>query len=118
MKTERSTGVIEYLADESTPLVAPDHMLVETARTIRRFSLGGLISDSRADSAIESAIGLGVRTYPCTDLIRKAWTMRFSITIDDALYVALGESIPGASLLTTDVRLARAASRRMPVIQL
>lgn len=77
-----------------------------------------MISDESADTQVLNALGLGVRTYPSRDLLPRAWTMRSSITIDDALYVALAESIDGSRLLTTDRKLAKAASGRVDVIAL
>ncbi|MBK8294496.1 MAG: type II toxin-antitoxin system VapC family toxin [Solirubrobacterales bacterium] len=118
LENDRAPGVSEHLSDESIPLVAPDHMLVETTRSLRRFALANLISEENADRQALNALGLGVRTYPCRDLLPRAWTMKSSITIDDALYVALAESVEGARLLTTDRRLANAASGRVEVIAL
>jgi len=93
-------------------------MLVETTRTLRRLALTGKISEENADRQALNALGLGVRTYPCRDLLPRAWTMKSSITIDDALYVALAESVDGSRLLTTDRKLANAASGRVEVIAL
>lgn len=118
LENDRAPDVTGYLSNVSVPLVAPDHMLVETTRTLRRLALANMISDESADTQVLNALGLGVRTYPSRDLLPRAWTMRSSITIDDALYVALAESIDGSRLLTTDRKLAKAASGRVDVIAL
>lgn len=93
-------------------------MLVETTRTLRRLALANLISEENADLQALNALGLGVTTYPSRDLLPQAWTMRGSITIEDALYVALAESIDGSQMLTTDRKLAKAATGRVDVIAL
>lgn len=118
LTTDRSAAVLRHLEDPAVSLIAPDHMLVETTRTLRRHSLAGLIPSDRADREAANAIGLAVRTYPSLDLLPRAWQLRSSITIDDALYLALAEAMPGARLLTTDRKLAKAASGRIDVIAL
>ncbi|HTU15431.1 MAG TPA: type II toxin-antitoxin system VapC family toxin [Solirubrobacterales bacterium] len=118
LATDPAERILGHVANPEVPIVAPDHMLVETTRVLRRLAIAGVISDERADREAANALGLDVTVYPSQDLLPRAWRYRDRITIDDALYLVLTEVIAGASLLTTDRKLARAASGRVPVIPL
>lgn len=48
-------------------------------------------------------------------LAARAWQLIDNLTFYDALYVALAESL-GASLVTSDQRLARAAPEALPLL--
>jgi len=49
--------------------------------------------------------------YGHRDLLQRAWELRATVRSWDALYVALAEAF-GATLITLDVRLARASGPR------
>lgn len=118
LTTENAERIAVHLEDPEVPIIAPDHMLVETTRVLRRLSIAGVISDERAGREAANALGLDVSVYPSQDLLVRAWKYRNRVTIDDALYLVLAEVVEGASLLTTDQKLAKAASGRVPVISI
>ena len=92
------------------PLAAPDHMLVETARVLRRRQLADIVDPETASELLADAIDLGIASHSCVDLIPRAWQLRDQLTLDDALYVALAEALEG-ELLTSDRKLASHAQR-------
>lgn len=98
------------------PLAAPDHMLVETTRVLRRWQVGGAVDEAIADEMVCDALALAITRYPCGDLIPRAWQLRHQFTVDDALYVALAEALPG-TLLTSDRKLASHAARYVEILE-
>lgn len=105
---------IELALVSGEPLSAPDHMLVETTRVIRRQQLAGTMGSDVASEMVNDALSLGVTSHPCGDLIPRAWELRNQFSLDDALYVVLAEALDGR-LLTSDRKLASHASRFVDV---
>jgi predicted nucleic acid-binding protein len=85
-------------------LVAPHLMPVEVANVLRRAALAGEVSDSEASVALRDALTLDVELIPFEPIADRAWDLRANLTVYDAWYVALAESID-APLLTLDRRL-------------
>ena len=56
------------------------------------------------------------RRWPLRPLLPAAWSLTDRVTVCDALYVALAESLE-ATLLTTDERLRRTASALVAVAE-
>ncbi|HZV75852.1 MAG TPA: type II toxin-antitoxin system VapC family toxin [Conexibacter sp.] len=98
------------LADEREPLAAPDALLVEVARVLRRHAIAGRISQRLGTELLDDLLALDVECYPTELLVQRAWTLRDNFTLDDALYVTLAE-LTDATLLTTDAKLAASARR-------
>ncbi|MGH9119958.1 MAG: type II toxin-antitoxin system VapC family toxin [Acidimicrobiales bacterium] len=57
---------------------------------------------------------LRLRRVPHEALLERCWELRANLTVYDAAYVALAESL-GTVLLTADDRLAGAAGTRCPI---
>jgi predicted nucleic acid-binding protein len=57
---------------------------------------------------------LGLHRHASRHLWPRAWELRTNLSAYDALYVALAEQL-GATLLTADVRAARAPGLHCPV---
>ncbi|OJU96019.1 MAG: hypothetical protein BGO23_10345 [Solirubrobacterales bacterium 67-14] len=110
----RGSLSIELQLVSGEPLAAPDHMLVETARVVRRRQLAGTVEPGVAGEMVDEALALGIQSHPCADLIPRAWELRDQFFLDDALYVALAEGVDG-TLLTSDRKLASHASRFVEV---
>lgn len=91
------------------PILAPGHQLAEVGSAITRLLRAGEIDVATAEYALGEAAALDQQTIPvdATQLSR-AFALRESIRITDALYVDLAQS-NGCPLLTTDSRLARSA---------
>lgn len=105
-----ATSVLDRIGDPLEPLIAPDALLVEVARVLRRHARARLIPQRRAEDLLDDLLALDVECYPTDLLIRPAWHLRDNFTLDDALYVALAD-LTDATLLTTDAKLAAAARR-------
>lgn len=114
LRLAESSTSTEIALVSGEPLAAPDHMLVETARVLRRWQLGGALDPEIAREMVNRALELGIKSYSCEELIPRAWELRNQFTLDDALYIALAEALPG-TLLTTDQKLASHASRFVEV---
>jgi predicted nucleic acid-binding protein len=95
-------------------LHAPELIDAETLQAMRGLVLRGIISSDDATTAISDLIDARVVRYPHRPLLDRAWALRGGFTIYDALYVALAEAL-GATLVTTDRRLARAVTT-VPVV--
>ena len=74
---------------------------------LRKRWIAGTLTPDRFQAAIDDLIGLTFSRYPALPLLRRAYELRATITVYDAVYVALAESL-GCDLVTADSRLARA----------
>lgn len=95
----------------TAPLAAPHLMPIEVANVLRRAALSGTVSDADAELAHHDLVELRVRLSPYAALLPRAWALRGNLTVYDACYVALAESLD-APLATLDGRLARAPGMR------
>lgn len=93
----------------SYELIAPDHLTAEFLSILRGWSLGGYVSDLRADQALQDFLDLGVETIQMNQQLRQAWQLRHNVTAYDALYVALARAAD-CTLLTWDQKLIKSAS--------
>ena len=93
---------------EDGDVSAPPHQMVEVASALGRLERAGVVATDDAARALDDAAALPHRVQALTPaLVRRAWTLRPSLRLADAFYVALAER-DGAVLVTTDGRLARA----------
>ncbi len=99
----------ELLASE--PLVAPQHLKAEVASGLRRAVLAGSLSVDVATAAHDELLLLQVDLVPYEPLARRIWELRATVTVYDAWYVALAESL-GTPCATLDRRLAGAPGPR------
>lgn len=67
-----------------------------------------------AEAALADFLDLGVQETEVEPLLVRAWQLRANLTIDDGVFVALAEATE-QPLVTTDLRLARAANRHAGV---
>ncbi len=113
--------VLDLLLDHrSSPiqgrLVAADRVLAphlldaEVGQVLRRLVLAKSISRARAKEALEDFKILRIHRLPHEPLLDGAWRLMSNLSFYDALYVAAAAEF-GASLLTRDARLAKAARR-------
>ena len=87
---------------------------MEVASALARLVRAGTLTDEVATSRIRSLQRLPVRRVPHRALATRAWQLRDRVRISDAFYVSCAE-FGGASLLTTDARLGRAALQGVTV---
>ena len=95
-------------------LAAPDLVDVETVAVLRKRWLAGGLSDRRFSSAVDDLADLDVDRYPTLRFMRRAWELRASVTVYDAAYVALAETLD-CELVTADRRLQQAHGPRCTV---
>lgn len=88
-------------------LHAPHLLDVEVTHVLRRFVSRRELSSDRASDARIDAADLRITRYPHVPLLGRAWELRDSLGVYDAVYVALAELLE-APLVTCDERLARA----------
>ncbi len=84
----------------------PEVAAVEVVSALRAHERAGRRSDLAA--ALDAFLALpAIRWRTTDDVVRRCWELRENISAYDATYVALAERL-GATLVTTDDRLARA----------
>lgn len=96
------------------PLAAPELVDVETVAALRKRWLGGTLSDRRFSVAVDDLTDLELDRYPTLSFMRRAWELRVSVTVYDAAYVALAETLD-CELVTADRRLEQAHGPRCTV---
>jgi predicted nucleic acid-binding protein len=88
---------------------------VEAVAALRSLELRRQLPSAHVDRARGDLRRLAVIRYLTPSLLERAWQLRAVITIQDGIYVALAEGL-GCPLLTTDLRLARAARAVVDVL--
>jgi len=104
--TARGVSAISILGEHH--LVAPQHLTAEVAAVIRRWSLGGYVTEQEARGAFADFEDLGIEQMPMIKLLPAVHALRHNISTSDAMYVVLARALE-CKLLTLDARLARAA---------
>ena len=98
-----------------TQWAAPEHWMIEVFSVLRGLTLGGKITPSVAEQAVDRLTNLGVDHVPVASLLPRMWTYRSELTAYDAAYVALAAA-RGLMLVTADARLATTATRHCGVL--
>lgn len=93
---------------------APHLIDAEVLGVIRRHHLTGLIDRTTADLAVDGLASWPGQRVGHQALLHRAWELRATVRSWDALYVALAEAL-GATLVTTDARLANSTGLRCRV---
>lgn len=104
----------ERLLRDGEDLCAPHLMDVEVAQVLRRFAMMREITPDRGAEALADLEDLSVTRYPHGPLLGRAWDLRGSASVYDAVYLALAEALE-APLVTCDERIARVHGHRVPV---
>lgn len=89
-------------------LAAPHLVDVEVLSAFRRQTQAKLISLTDARSALDTWRHLEIERHAIRPLTEEIWKLRTTLSAYDATYVALAAALE-LSLLTADMRLARAA---------
>ena len=95
-------------------VAAPDLADVETVAVLRKRWIAGTVSDQRFAAAVEDLEQLEIDRYPALRFMRRAYELRANVTVYDAAYVALAETLD-CELLTADQRLANASGPRCTI---
>lgn len=107
--TARRDRLIAELPEPAVPWLAPDILVFEVFAVFRRHVLRSVLTNAAASRALQRLRGLPIDLLPTASLFRDAWSLRDSFAAADSLYAALAMRA-GEPLLTTDLRLARAAT--------
>ena len=92
-------------------LAGPEVIDVEVVSAFRRLCSAGRLDRDRAEAAITDLQELRIQRVSHRNLLGRCWELRENMTVYDAAYVALAESLQ-ATLLTGDQRLAKAPGPR------
>ena len=92
-------------------LAAPHVMPSEVAGVLRRHVIAGRIHDAIGGLALDETSQLTVDLLPFVPFTSRIWGLRQSVTVHDAWYVAVAETLR-APLATLDGRLTRASGPR------
>lgn len=95
-------------------LVAPELIDLEVCSVLRRLCQAGRLLERLAAAAMDDLTDLPIERAAHRPLLRRCWELRENLTIYDAAYAALAESL-GTVLLTADARMARAPGLRCQV---
>jgi predicted nucleic acid-binding protein len=95
-------------------LAAPHLIDIEVTSAWRRLVARGELDDRRAHLAMSDLLALRLERVPHRPLLGRCWELRDNLTIYDATYVALAESLK-VTLLTLDSRIKTAPASRCPV---
>ncbi|CAN5673017.1 type II toxin-antitoxin system VapC family toxin [soil metagenome] len=106
--------VNERMRHAGESLHAPAVFDAEVLQALRRYSLRGLLSPSRARQAFDDLADLRLARHSYVPLLERMWGLRANLSAFDAAYVALAEVLD-APLVTTDKRLGRAPGHRASV---
>ncbi len=91
-------------------LHAPSYVDIEVVSAVRGLTIGGRLSEARAEDLLSDYADLPVRRWELADpLRRRAFRLRDNLSAYGAAYVALAEALD-CPLVTRDARLARAPS--------
>ncbi len=93
----------------------PEHYFAEVAAVLRRDEINQRFDRARIQVALDRLLSAPVRRVSVKPLLPDAWTLRHNLTVADALYVVVAQHL-GASLVTTDLRLASARVLTIPTI--
>ena len=110
----RGAAVRDRLLDD--PDHAAPHLVdVEVLGVVRREHLRGRLDGTVARQALEAMTTWPGERFGHRLLFERAWELRDQVRSYDAMYVALAEALD-ATLVTTDLRLARATGPRCPIV--
>lgn len=94
--------------------IAPELIDIEVLHVVRRMVRHGQRTDEFGERALRTLASSRIERIPHRALLGRAWELRHNLTAYDATYVALAELMK-TSLVTGDVRLARAPGLRCAV---
>lgn len=110
----RDAETIRARLAEDPDHAAPHIVDVEVFGLIRRDRLAGTLDATTAALAVEDLASWPGERYGHRALLARAWELHRTVRGWDAVYVALAEVL-GATLVTRDARLARAAGPRCSI---
>ncbi len=110
--SERNLRALSRITGEAA--LAPHVLDLEVASALRGLVRRGELAEPIARSGLRHLAVLPIARVPHEPLLERCWELRDNLTVYDAAYVALAEAT-GATLLTSDQRLAQAPGIRCKV---
>ena len=107
LETVAGTAVGDRLLLPGETIHVPHFLDVEVAHALRRYALLGAIEAEEGEEALADLIALPLQRHEHAPLLQRAWELRRTISVYDAMYIALAELL-SAPLVTRDRRLASA----------
>ncbi len=104
---ESATAVAARFSDPDVTVHAPSFLGVEVAAALRGLVQGRHATPERATTALTDLATADIALHDPSPLLPRIWDLRENLTPYDAAYVALAEVL-GATVVTTDARIARA----------
>ncbi|TDC47981.1 PIN domain-containing protein [Jiangella ureilytica] len=101
--------ILRQRLSEPRVLNAPHLIDVEVSNALRGLTLGGKLTEARADAIRADFADLHIERMPGQALAGRMWELRHDSTAYDAAYIALAE-LPACPLLTGDAKAGRPAS--------
>ena len=89
-------------------LHAPAHLGAEVLSGVRGLTLGGRLTQIRAEQAIDDFLDLPIVRHPIEAMATQVWLLRHNFTAYDGAYVALAGALD-LVLLTCDQKIVQAA---------
>lgn len=111
---DAADAVAARFADPDVSVHAPSLLGVEVAAALRGLVLARHTTPDRASLALNDLTSGDISLHDPTPVLGRAWQLRDNLTIYDAVYVALAETLD-ATLVTTDARIAAAPGVRATV---
>ncbi len=108
-------GWVATLIEPEARLHAPHVLDVEVLGVLRRYVRLGDAAVDRAEAALDDLADLAITRYSHLPFLPRMWQLRDNVSPRDAAFVALAEAL-GASLLTTDRRLARTPGLEIEIL--
>jgi predicted nucleic acid-binding protein len=105
----------EVLRNRSV-LHVPSIFAAEATSAIRSMRARGAVNPGQARGAVSKIKVVQTVQYPFEPFLDRVWELRDNLTVYDAWYVALAESLD-TRLVTADLRLAQASGPRCPVVE-
>jgi predicted nucleic acid-binding protein len=105
----RRDFLIAQIPEPGEPWLAPDILPFEVLSVLRRHVLRRVLAGNLAAAALRRLPALPIEFVPTPSLLEAAWPLRERFSAGDSLYAALAIRAE-EPLLTSDMRLARAAA--------
>lgn len=95
----------------NTTLHAPQLIDLEVTSVLRSLEARRVLTPAAATRAVVDLLALDVTRYAHEPLVPRIWQLRGHMTVSDASYVSLAETL-GVPLVTCDAGLAKAPGHR------
>lgn len=105
---EQQQRIIQLLPPDGDTWIAPDVLTFEVFAALRRHTLRAALTPDAAWRRLQRVSGLPIDLIPSGVLWRAAWALRDNVAAADSFYLATAQRFE-LPLITTDLRLARAA---------